>query len=148
MADIFNRTITLGPTFSGDLLRLTFGTNQGGLIVEQVQIQQDRQLDANVDIGTGNLVTILGVPRPYQLTIVGLIATAADYKQFVQSYGAGCSSAPDLTLTVTAPVCGTAQTVTYTFKNPRIVQFGTTISKQQYVYISNITLSGPAIEIA
>lgn len=150
MADIFNRTITLGPTISGDLLRLTFGTDQGGMLVEQVEIQQERAVDVSMDIGTGNLVTILGIPRAYQAQLVGLVADATKYKNFIQAYGTGCTTASDLVLSVTSPVCTTpAQVTTYTLKNPRIIRIGATISKSNgYVYAGVVVLSGPAIEIS
>lgn len=148
MADIFNRTITLGSVISGDLLRITFGTGQGGMIPQQVQITQERAIGVGMDPGTGNLYQVLGIPQIAIVNIRGLITDATTYKSFITTYGTGCSAGSDLTISVTAPVCGSSQTVTYTLKSPRIIRYGAVISGENYIFVSDIVLGGVAIEVA
>lgn len=150
MADIFNRTITLGPVLSGELLRLTFGTDNGGMIAQRVVISQQRPLNIVMDAKDGSLVTVLGIPAPYTAEIQGLVASASQYKNFIQTFGTGCTSQDSLQVTVTAPVCGSTPpaTTTYTLKNPRIVGVAAQVDVGGYVYIASITLAGPAVEIS
>jgi len=153
MGDIFNRTITLGPVISGDLLRITFGTGQGGMIPQAVRITQRRNIGVGVDPGTGNLYQVIGIPELAVVQIRGLITTASTYKTFISTYGTGCSSASDLTITVTAPVCGSSETVTYTLKYPRLLEYGAVVGAGEggaegHVFISDVALAGVAIEMA
>lgn len=148
MADIFNRVITLGSVISGDLLRITFGTNQGGMIPQLVQIAQERAVSVGMDPGSGNLYQVLGIPQLALVTIRGLITDAATYKSFISTYGTGCSTGSDLVISVTTPVCDSTQTVSYTLKSPRIIRYGAVVSGENYIFVSDIVLGGVAIEVA
>ena len=101
-----------------------------------------------MDPGTGDLYQVLEIPQLAIVSIRGLITDVATYKSFLTTYGTGCSTGSDLVISVTSPVCGSSQTLTYTVKHPRIIRYGAIVSVENYVFVSDIVLGGVAIEVA
>lgn len=148
MADIFGRTITLGPVLSGHLLRVTFGDNQGGMIPQSVTMAQERGVQVQMDIGTGKLVQTIGIPNPVVVSIAGVVTDVNTFKSFIDTYGTGCGATPDLVITATMPLCTSPVALVHTIKYPKMVRFQNSISVENYVYVGSIALVGVSLEIS
>lgn len=145
MADIWNRTITLGTTIAGDRVRVGLGPDNVGMIAMQAQIvAQRRSVSQMMDLTTGYLHIVAGIPDPCQVSLVGVVASANTYKTFLEKFGNACG-ANSLTISASPGMCTTSSgsTLVYQIANAILVQMQDAVSQQQqYMYIGSVTLVG------
>jgi len=149
MADIWNRVVTLGGVISAENVRVTFGTNNGGLLVQQARIEGARQIGQIMDLKDGKIYLITRIPELFRVTLVGIVTNPADYKTFLSTYGSACGTHADLTITVTPGLCTTISpgTITYTVSNPILMSISDTVAAEQYIYVGVCILSSQSISV-
>lgn len=145
MADIWNRTITLGTTIAGDRVRINLGPDNLGMIAMQAQIVASRRsVSQMMDLTTGNLHIIAGIPDPCQVSLVGVVSQANTYKAFIEKFGNACGG-NTLTISASPGMCTTSSgsTLAYQIDHAIIVQLQDAVSQQQqYMYIGSVVLLG------
>lgn len=143
MADIWGRTITLGSTISGERVRVTFSSNLG-LLAMQARIQATRrQVGQMMDLSTGKLHIIAGLPDPCQVNLTGVVVSSATYKTFIETFGDACSG-QSLQITVTPGYCTTTAggNLVYTIDNAILATLDNSVGGEQYMFIGSLVLTG------
>ena len=149
MAEVFNRTQTVGGTFdplSEGAVAVTFGDIQGpGLLVENIGVNYSQDLQRLYELGSNAVYFIAG--RPAGEITLGKIASPTDVaSSFMTNYGDPCSYAnSDIKLTASNKWCKfvgvdpvSAQGVSYTLKQALITRLGITMASKDMLIGENI----------
>lgn len=151
MADIWGRTILLGDIVQGETLRVTFGTQNLGLIVSRVEYRTNRPINQILNLADGKINLLATLPSLPEVTLLGVVSSSDTYKTFLQTFGTLCSTT-DLTISIQQTLCSggatTQPTLAYTLKNARLLAIGGAASNDNYVNIGTITLVGSHLEVA
>lgn len=144
MADLWSRTVTLGTTLAGDRVRISFGQDNVGLLAIQAQINSSRRtVQQYMDLTTGNLHIVAGIPDLCQVSVAGVVASASAYKAFLEKFG-NCCTSNVLTLTSSPGMCVTTTGgLKYEIANAVLINAADAVAASQgYMYVGNIGLAG------
>lgn len=151
MPDIYGRTITLGGVLSGELVRVTWGTTEPGMVAQSVQISTSRPIDQIMDARNGSIYLYSTIPQLTQVSIDGIVTDVVTFKTFLSTFCNLCSSNTDLTLTTTIPLCtsttGTANQIAYKITKPRVVNYSLGYTMGNYQILQRVFLVGVGLEI-